>query len=217
MANPSNPGDSSQREPSSDSVLLTDLSLDRTQVLAIPLSTAVWELQTYGCLLHARPFGEARADPTAAIMVGHHLETYLMHLEQDTDTPDDPDALDDRDGDGEEVEELRGLDGEDFDAEEFWSGDDNLDWRPEARMTTAAWLASEPTLSQTYARPDPSWGFDYTPAPLIAPSDRDAFERSATSLGYTVLHAPGLEELYLTGPGRGVEAEISLRALTGGV
>jgi len=65
--------------------LLTALSLDQVQVLAIPFTTALAELRTYGALLHARTLGDARSDPTAAHVVELQLPTYLEQQWQDAD------------------------------------------------------------------------------------------------------------------------------------
>ncbi len=166
-------------------ILLTDLSLDGTQVLAIPQVTALAELRTYGCLLHARTLGEAR-DPVAARLVEQQLQRYLAQLWQETDV----------EGDKHEERKAQHLrDDAPFDADEFWGEDDFMDWHPEPRHPCAAWLATEPALFGRYARPDEGWGFDYSPVPLIAPADRDAFEGDAEALGYQVLRLPGLEEL----------------------
>lgn len=173
-------------------ILLTDLSLDGTQVLAIPQVTAVAELRTYGCLLHARTLGEARADPAAAHLVEQQLPRYLAQLWQETDVEDEQ---------HEKWKAQHRRNDAPFDADEFWGEDDFMDWHPEPRHATGAWLATEPGLFERYARPDEGWGFDYSPVPVIAPTDREAFEGGAEALGYEVRRLPGLEELYLRGPG----------------
>jgi len=101
-----------------------------------------------------------------------------------------------------------------FDVSEFWTEDDFRQWHPEPRQATAAWLATEPTLSERCSRPDPGWGVDYSPAPLIAPPDRDSFEHDAAALGYQILRAEGLELLHVAGPD--VDVQASLLALVGG-
>ncbi len=121
-----------------------------------------------------------------------------------------------RDGEHEDWIAQRSRDDAPFDADTFWGQDDFMDWHPEARLTTAAWLESEPSLSETYARPDTSWGFDYEPASLIDPSDRDVFERDAEALGYQIVHAAGLEQLHLAGPGPSPDVDANVRALQGG-
>jgi len=181
--------------------LLTALSLDQVQVLAIPFTTALAELRTYGALLHARTLGAARSDPTAAHMVELQLPTYLDQQWLDADLEADVDEAD-------WVTE-RSQDDAAFDANDFWGEDDFMEWHPEPRLTTSAWLATEPMLSERYARPDTGWGFDYSPAPLIAPADRDAFEGDATAHGYDVVRADGLENLYLAGPGSDVFASFA--------
>lgn len=183
--------------------LLTALSLDQAQVLAIPFTTALAELRTYGALLHARTLGDARTDPTAAHMVELQLPTYLEQQWQDADLGVDVDEAD-------WVKE-RSQDDAAFDANDFWGEDDFMEWHPEPRHATAAWLATEPTLCERYARPDEAWGFDYSPVPLIAPADRYAFEVDAEALGYQVKRADGLERLYLAGPSS--DAFVSLAAV----
>ena len=181
--------------------LLTALSLDQVQVLAIPFTTALAELRTYGALLHARTLGAARSDPTAAHMVELQLPTYLEQQWQDADLEADVDEAD-------WVKERSQADAA-FDADDFWGEDDSMEWHPEPRLTTSGWLATEPMLFERYARPDTGWGFNYSPAPLIAPADRDAFEGDATALGYDVVLAEGLENLYLAGPGADVRASLT--------
>ena len=187
--------------PSTPSTLLAVLSLDRTQELAIPYGTAPAELRTYGALLHARTLGDARSDPTAAHVVELQLPTYLEQQWQDADLEADVDEAD-------WVKE-RSQDDAAFDANDFWGEDDFMEWHPEPRLTTSAWLATEPMLSERYARPDTGWGFDYSPAPLIAPADRDAFEGDARAHGYDVVRADGLENLYLAGPSSDVFASFA--------
>jgi len=181
--------------------LLTALSLDQVQVLAIPFTTALAELRTYGALLHAGTLGAARSDPTAAHMVELQLPTYLEQQWQDADLGVDVDEAD-------WVKE-RSQDDAAFDANDFWGEDDFMEWHPEPRHATAAWLATEPTLFERYARPDEAWGFDYSAVPLVGPADRDAFEGDATALGYDVIRAEGLENLYLAGPGADVQASLT--------
>jgi len=183
--------------------LLTALSLDQVQVLAIPFTTALAELRTYGALLHARTLGDARSDPMAAHVVELQLPTYLEQQWQDADLGVDVDEAD-------WVKE-RSQDDAAFDANDFWGEDDFMEWHPEPRHATAAWLATEPTLAQRYARPDEGWGFDYSPVSLIAPADRDAFEVDAEAVGYQVKRADGLERLYLAGPSS--DAFVSLAAV----
>jgi len=180
--------------------LLTALSLDQVQVLAIPFTTALAELRTYGALLHARTLGAARSDPTAAHMVELQLPTYLEQQWQDADLEADVDEAD-------WVKERSQADAA-FDADDFWGEDDFMEWHPEPRLTTSGWLATEPMLSERYARPDTGWGFNYSPAPLIAPADRAAFEGDATVLGYDLVRARGLHQLYLAGPGADAHASL---------
>jgi len=182
-------------------MLLTALSLDQAQVLAIPFTTALAELRTYGALLHAGTLGAARSDPTAAHMVELQLPTYLEQQWQDADLGVDVDEAD-------WVKE-RSQDDAAFDADDFWGEDDFMEWHPEPRHATAAWLATEPTLFERYARPDEGWGFDYSAVPLVAPADRDAFEGDVEALGYQVMRADGLENLYLAGPGSDVFASFA--------
>lgn len=176
---------------SSGEVILTAVSIDGQQVLAVPREVAAAELRTASLLAKASTFGEVRQDADAAAVIELHMEEYRQRLLDEADWPEEDD---------EEVLARLTADTGDYDAPHFFSDDDQLDWQAyaEVRASTAGWLAgSEPALLERYGRYDEGDGPMYEKATWIAAADRDAFERDLLAAGYTVQHLDTLESIYL--------------------
>lgn len=178
-------------------VVLTDISIDGLQLLAVPRATAVAELRTAALLAKATTFGELRQDAEAAALVDQHLLEYRQHLLQSPELADvEDEAVEDK------LDELTSDDAA-YDVEEVFSADDQLEWQAyaEPRASTANWLVREqPALLETYGRYDEGEGPMYLKASWVASEDRDDFERDLMAAGYVVHRVEGLHELYLDPP-----------------
>lgn len=171
-------------QPSTDSrpgIVLTAVSIDGQQVLAVPREVAAAELRTAALLAKASTFGEVRQDADAAAVVEPHMDEYRQRLLDEADWPEEED-------DEEVLARLTGDTG-DYHGPHFFSDDDQLEWQAyaEVRASTAGWLAqSEPALLERYGRHDDGDGPMYEKATWIAAADRDAFEGDLLAAGYTV-------------------------------
>lgn len=175
-------------------VVLTGISIDGLQVLAVPRETAVAELRTAALLAKATTFGEVRQDADAAAVVEQYMDEYRQRQLDEADWPE---------GDDEEVLARLTADTAAYHAPHFFSADDQLEWQAyaEARASTADWLVSEqPALLETYGRYDEGEGPMYPKATWIASEDRDVFERDLTAAGYVIQHVDSLHQLYLDPP-----------------
>ncbi len=178
-------------------VVLTGLSIDGLQVLAVPRETAVAELRTAALLAKASTFGELRQDADAAALVEQHLQEYRDSL------LDSPELADVEDEPVEETLDQLVANDAAYDVWSVFSADDQLAWQAhaEARVSTADWLVHDlPFLLETYGHYDEGDGPTYLRATWIAAEDRDDFELDLRALGYDVQHSDGLHELYLDPP-----------------
>lgn len=175
-------------------VILTAVSIDGQQVLAVPRVVALAELRTAALLAKASTFGEVRQDAAAAAVVEQYMDQYRQRLLGEADWPEESDE--------EVLARLTGDDGN-YHAPHFFSDDDQLEWQAyaEARASTAGWLAqAEPALLERYGRYDDGEGPMYEKATWIAAADRGALERDLLAAGYAVQPVDTLHQLYLDPP-----------------
>lgn len=176
--------------------ILTGLSVDEAQLLAIPLSTVVRELRTYAAFIHARTFGDVRPDADAGELVADYEDTYIERLLEDgqiREPENDQEAaalLAEHTGNGAP-----------FDALLYFGEEEFMVWHPDPRLSTSRWLdANEPDLFAIYRRADTASGIVYEPTPFIHPDDRAGFEAALRDRAYNVIQTPGLADLYLNDP-----------------
>lgn len=175
-------------------VVLTGISIDDLQVLAVPRETAAAELRTAALLAKATTFDEVRQDADAAAVVEQYMDEYRQRQLDEADWPKEDD---------EKALARLTADTAAYYAPHFFSDDDQLEWHAyaEARASTADWLVSQqPALLETYGRYDEGEGPMYVNSTWIAVEDRDAFEQDLLAAGYVVQHVDSLPELYLDPP-----------------
>jgi hypothetical protein len=116
-------------QPSTDSrpgIVLTAVSIDGQQVLAVPREVAAAELRTAALLAKASTFGEVRQDADAAAVVEPHMDEYRQRLLDEADWPEEED-------DEEVLARLTGDTG-DYHGPHFFSDDDQLEWQAYAEV-----------------------------------------------------------------------------------
>lgn len=155
-------------------VVLTGLDTDGGAVLAVPLQRAVADLRAFETLAAATTFGEARADPAAALLVEDWLDGYLEQRHDD--------------GHDDGHDDVHWCDHEPFNTETFF-GEDNwwVCW-PDAGQATADFLDEraeelgsellEEDMLVRLNRPDNP--------PLVPPAARDRLESGLRDLGFEV-------------------------------